>query len=291
MQKLTFTNSRGESIVFGNSAPFILSKIEGTGGANTNIKTTRSPGQDGSTVHEITLEERPLPIEGAIVARTAEEMYSLRKKLSRVLNSKNGAGTLKYENDAGVYEIKVIAEESPKFNEKHDNSRKQLFTIDFLAHNPFWLDIYESKEEIAQWMGDLQFNFELLSDGIEMGHRESSSIVNINNRGDVSCGMRIEFMALASVVNPSLFNINTREYIKVKRTLEARDRLNINTSFGNKRVELLKNGVASNVFNYIDLSSTFLQLEVGDNLLRYDAESGIENLDVSIYYKPLYSGV
>ncbi len=291
MQKLTFTNSRGESIVFGNSAPFILSKIEGTGGANTNIITTKAPGQDGSTVDEVTLVERPLPMEAAIAARTPEEMYSLRKKLSRVLNPKNGTGTLKYENDAGVYEIKAIAEESPKFKEKHDNSRKQLFTVDFLAHNPFWLDIYESKEEIAQWMGDFQFNLEIPSDGIEMGHRESSLIVNINNKGDVSCGMRIEFTALASVVNPSLFNINTREYIKVKRTLESGDKLIINTSFGNKKVELLKNGVTSNVFNYIDLSSTFLQLEVGDNLLRYDAETGIENLDVSIYYRPLYAGV
>lgn len=291
MQKLTFTNSRGESIVFGNSAPYILSKIEGTGGTSTSIKTTKSPGQDGSTVHEVTLDERPLPMEGAIIARTPEEMYSLRKELSRVLNPKNGAGILKYENDAGVYEIKAIAEESPVFKEKHDSSRKQLFMITFLAPNPYWLDIYESKEEIAQWMGDFQFNFEIQSDGIEMGHRESSLIVNIDNKGDVTCGMRIEFKALASVINPSLFNIYTREYIKVKRTLEFGDKLTINTKFGNKKVELLRNGVITNVFNYIDLSSTFLQLEVGDNLLRYDAESGIENLDVAIYYRPLYAGV
>lgn len=55
---------------------------------------------------------------------------------------------------------------------------------------------------------------------------------------------------------------------------------------------MLRNGgVKTNVFNYIDLDSTFLQLAPGDNLLRYDAESGIENLDVAIYYRPQYVGV
>ena len=38
----------------------------------------------------------------------------------------------------------------------------------------------------------------------------------------------------------------------------------------------------------IDLDSTFLKLEVGDNLFRYDAEENINNLEVNIYYNPNY---
>jgi hypothetical protein len=45
------------------------------------------------------------------------------------------------------------------------------------------------------------------------------------------------------------------------------------------------------VFNYIDLQTTFLQLDIGDNLLRYDAESGLDNLEVAIYFTPKYVGV
>lgn len=85
-----------------------------------------------------------------------------------------------------------------------------------------------------------------------MGHRESSLIVNMNNSGDVECSMRVEFTALASVVNPSILNIYTQEYIKVKRTLQSRDKLIISTYFANKRVELIRNGITTNVFNYID---------------------------------------
>ncbi|MFB8985000.1 phage tail family protein, partial [Clostridioides difficile] len=104
--------------------------------------------------------------------------------------------------------------------------------------------------------------------------------------------MKIQFKALATVDNPSLFNVNTREYIKINRTLEAGDLLEITTEFANKRIELVKSNYERiNVFNWIDLDSEFLQLEVGDNLFRYDADVGIDNLEMSIYYNPLYLGV
>ena len=104
--------------------------------------------------------------------------------------------------------------------------------------------------------------------------------------------MRIEFKSLATVVNPSLFDVYTRKYIKIKRTLNAGDKLVVNTNFGNKRVEMIRsNGVRQNVFYYIDLNSTFLQLAPGDNLFRYDAEQGLDNLEMALYYKPLYIGV
>ncbi len=125
-----------------------------------------------------------------------------------------------------------------------------------------------------------------------MGHRVSNLIVNINNTGAVECGMRIQFKALATVINPSLFNINTREFIKINKTLNAGDVLECTTEFSNKRIEMIRNnGSRENVFNWIDLDSEFLQLEPGDNLLRYNADSGIDNLEVAIYYTPLYLGV
>ena len=42
--------------------------------------------------------------------------------------------------------------------------------------------------------------------------------------------------------------------------------------------------------NYIDLESDFFQLAPGDNLLRYDAENGLDNLECAIYYTPKYVG-
>lgn len=288
VQKLTFTNSRGETIEFENSAPYVLSNIEGTGGVETEIQTTKSPFQDGSTLHDVILQTRAISIEGAVIGKSREDMYLQRQKLARVLNPKLGAGVLRYQNDAGIKEIEAVAEQSPVFKERYSNNN--LFLVSLVCPSPFWLDQNEAKEEIAAWVGDVQFPIEI-SETAVMGHRESNLIVNVNNAGDVDCGMRIEFKALASVTNPSLFDVNTRKFIKVKQTLQAGDKLTICTYFGKKKVELYRAGVISNVFNYITIDSDFLQLVPGDNLLRYDAEAGIDNLEVSIYYRPQYVGV
>ncbi|AWZ48460.1 phage tail family protein [Clostridiaceae bacterium 14S0207] len=289
MQKIIFKNQRGQSITLGNTRPFILTKIENTGSPKTTILSSKAPGQDGKSYHGSLLEERILPLTGGIVGTDIEDMYRKRQKLCSIFNPKV-QGKLIYINNAGEHSIDVVVEDSPSF--KNQVANIQEFLIQLYCPNPYWMDLKESKEEIALWVGDFHFPLIISPDGIIMGHRISNLIVNAYNKGDVECGMRIEFKALATVVNPSLYNVYTQKYIKVKRTLQAGDKLIINTSFGNKRVEMVKsNGTKVNVFNYIDLASEFLQLAVGDNLLRYDAEKGLDNLEMALYYKPLYIGV
>ncbi|GCD13129.1 phage tail family protein [Clostridium tagluense] len=287
MQKLIFTNDRGRSIVLKNSGPFLLQKFDPSPPKST-ILTSKAPGQDGKSYHGALLEERTLNIEVAILGDNSEDMFRKRQDLYSIFNPKL-QGVLTYTNGAGEHEIQCIVQDGPTPKARFEPV--QEFLIQLYCHNPFWTNTIESKEEIALWVGDFEFALELTDEGIEMGHRESNLIVNILNKGDVECGMRIEFTSLATLVNPSILNIYTKEYIKIKRTLVAGDKLVINTEFGNKKVEMVRNGVATNVFNYIDLQTTFLQLDVGDNLLKYDAEQGIDNLEVVIYHKPLYVGV
>ena len=98
--------------------------------------------------------------------------------------------------------------------------------------------------------------------------------------------------ALATVVNPSVLNIYTHDFIKIMQTLQKGDVLEITTYANNKRVVINKaDGTTKNVFNWITLDSEFLQLAVGDNLFRYDAESGLDNLEMTIYYNPATMGV
>lgn len=289
MEKLIFTNSRGESIELKNSAPFLIQNIEGLGSPAVTPITSKAVGQDGETYHESLLEPRDIRIEAVILAKNNMELFDLRRRLNRVFNPKLGEGTLTYINDFGEWNIKAASMQAPVEGEKFSSS--QRFLVNLRAHNPYWRSVREYKTEIAMWVGNLEFPVDIPEEGMEFGYRVSNLITNIYNAGDVSCGMRIEFKALASVVNPSLVDINTGKYIKVNQTLEKNDKLIITTDFANKRVELVRNNVTYNVFNYIDLSSEFLQLEVGDNRLRYDAEEGIDNLEVSIYHRPLYSGV
>lgn len=71
----------------------------------------------------------------------------------------------------------------------------------------------------------------------------------------------------------------------------AGEKIIINTNYGEKKVQDIINGDTVDILHNLDLSSTFLQLNVGDNLFRYDADNNLNNLQVSIYYNPKYLGV
>ena len=98
-------------------------------------------------------------------------------------------------------------------------------------------------------------------------------------------------MAAGQVVNPSLLNVNTGEFIKIEKTLERGEVVTVNTHQGNKKVISELNSVEQNIFNLFTYESTFFQLDPGDNIFRYDADLNLENLEISIYYNPRYLGV
>lgn len=210
-----------------------------------------------------------------------------RRRLIKTLNPKLG-GTLSYYYEDTVKSIKCRVEETPVFGS--ESMLTQAFDITILCADPFWTDTGESKSLIAAWLGEFEFPLEL-SANTEMGMRTQSLIVNVNNPGDVPCGMRIQLLALASVTNPVLLNVDTQEYIRLKRIMQQGESITITTGFGEKRVESTLNGVTANIFNAVDYGSTFLQLDVGDNMLRYGADVNANELEVSIYYKPRYLGV
>lgn len=292
MFKLIFTNSKGESVEL-FSPPYRLIRFDGLGDVSASHSTQKSPYQDGSTLINTTLDERHPEIELKITGRDEIELARNRRRLTAIFSPKLGLGTLKRVAEDGTHQLGAIAEALPFYPDGKGNRGKtfQKALIQLYCPNPFWQDINTTKEEIAIWRCSFEFPLELKEEGIEMGYREPSLIVNILNKGDVATGMRIQIKALATVVNPSLLNVNTREFFKINRIMEAGEIITINTHFQNKRVELNKNGVTSNAFNLIDLQSTFLQLEPGDNLLRYNADDGVDNLEVSIWFTPQYLGV
>lgn len=287
-EKLKYTNSKGESVEISHSSLFFLNKVDGLGAVKNIINVQKSPFQDGVTPTGESLDTRNITIEGSITITDKEELLKHKRKLYKVFNPKL-QGNLRYELGDFKKEINCKVEFAPDFPAVDSKFKK--FLIQLFCPSPFWRDIQENKNEIAVWLGDFEFPLEVSQEGIEMGHREPSLITNIFNPGDVTCGMRIEFKALATVNTPSLFNVNTREYIKINKTMAAGERIVITTHTGQKRVEKELNGVLGNAFNWWDDGSTFMQLDVGDNLLRYNAEKNVDNLEVNIYYTPQYLGV
>ena len=102
--------------------------------------------------------------------------------------------------------------------------------------------------------------------------------------------MEIVFSALNTVVNPELMNLRTREYIRINTTMQKGQKIHVYTGFAQKHVTSILNGNLTNAFSLLDVDSTFIQLSTGTNTLRYDAADGLEQLEVTLYYKPRFLG-
>lgn len=283
MQKLIFKNDRGQSVELGNTRPFILTEIDGTGGLGTTLITSKAPYQDGTTHHNTWLDPRILPIKGGIVGKDREDRYRKRQQLSSIFSPKI-KGTLTYINNALERTIDCAVEAGPTWGKSV--RRIQEFMVQLYCPNPLWMDRLVIDEEMAQWLGGMTFPLRLPTRFATKGETRALLI----NKGDVETPLDITIVGPAT--NPMIRNRSTDEFIKVKRILEPSDRLHISTEFGRKRVFIRDNeGVETNVLNWIDLDSTFINLQVGDNAIEYTSDDDMFKARVFVKYRNRYIGV
>jgi hypothetical protein len=215
-----------------------------------------------------------------------------RHLIYTLMNPKLGQGQLIYTDEVKTRKIDCIITETPTFTQMVEGGAYQRCLVHLVGNGAYWFDKSETTNVIATWLANFEFSLEFGEGGIEFGSRQDTLITNVKNVGEVETGMRIEFTALGTIENPSLFNINTREYIKVNKTMQEGEKIVIDTSFNNKTITSEANNVKTNIFNSLDFTnSTFLQLMVGDNYFRHDADSGLDNLECRIYYSPKYIGI
>ena len=290
-EKLTYINSRGETLEFSITSVFhcnVSKDVTGIAGIDNTIYKTNSMGQHGDTYISQRYEARDITIVGNINSRDKDRVLELRRKAEKILNAELDAKLVyTYKDFVRVIDCKVDGR--PQFK---SSKVFMQYSIPITCCNPFWREETEAKKDIAAWVSSWEFDFEIPEEGIELGYREPSVIVNVYNEGDVKSGMRVEFRAVGTVVNPILLNVDTQEYLQlIDTTMVAGDVITINTEYGSKGATLTRDGEVIDYFRHIDVDSTFMQLAIGDNVFRYDAESGVTALEATIYHNNKYLGV
>lgn len=310
--------SNNETLSIEKEDGYKIIKIEGIESSDYEITVEGYTQYDGG----YTKKKRVLPRDISILAdfNNIKNAEIERSRLIRFFNPKQeGILTVNY---CGVE--RHIAYEVEKFKEKRENLYESLtFQIDLVCVNPFWKSIKEHETTLVTWIPNLEFpaqegegieffhteqkpNYwletqefnrgvfqEILTEfgqgiGQEWGYRELKQIVEVNNIGDVKCPLRVVFRANGDVEKPYIQDIETYELIRINRTLKSGDILEITTGYGNKNVFL--NGKKAH--QYLDfLNSSWLQLKSGINLIKYGAEKGLNNLECTVFYTPLYLGV
>lgn len=246
--------------------------------------------QVGVYVTGTSLGTREVEVTGWIIADTEEQMTNRKAMLNRFVNPQQII-----ELSYSKYKLNFLPNSSIKYSTTviENNEVVCKFKISGMAADPLFKDDHENQVSAASTKP--QFHFPLIINkttqkppAVMFGVREPSLIVNVYNSGAVATGMRIVFKALGTLTGPSLVNVYTQEYFKINKTMYAGEMIEVITTVGEKKVIALTNGIETNYFKYRDLDSTWLQLDVGDNLFRYDADAGIDNLEVYIYFSNKY---
>lgn len=94
------------------------------------------------------------------------------------------------------------------------------------------------------------------------------------------------------IESPKLINEDTGEFIGFTGlTLKKGDVLRICTVQNKRQTIIVRNGQSINVFEYCDFDSSFFLLKKGNNRIKYEASSGVENLDVTLAFEEVLAGV
>jgi hypothetical protein len=281
---LTYTNATGETAVLRQTKPFFLTKADGLSSIQQSVNTFGAPEQDGAFFISSTLDMRNITLEGNLVAAGNSEITALRRQLLRIFTPKQ-RGTL----TCGDRQISCHVEEAGFA--QGTSHRVPAFFISLLCPSPYFEALNAARAELAAWIGSFSFPLEIPASGMEFGHRQPSQIITIDNDGVASCGCEIIFRALGSVKNPSLLNIDTGEFVRLLTTMTAGQEIRVYTHFAGKRVESWQGTGKSNAFSLIDTGSTFLQLNPGKNVMKYDAAANLDLLEVTVIYRPLFWSV
>lgn len=245
--------------------------------------------QIGVQITNTTLETRDIEITGWIVAEEPILMTQRKQVLNRFVSPLQTI-RLYYKDKY----IDFVPDSTISYGTGIEDNNEVIshFQITGVAPDPRFRDASEQNVLNASYtkmfMFPLIFTDENEYGGVVFGIKNSRSVLfNIHVDGDLPVGMKIKFRSLTGeVTNPVITNVANQTYVKINKTLAKDEEVIINTNVGYKSIEgkLASESEYSNYFQYRNINSAWLQLEPGDNILIYGADSNVDNLEVVINY-------
>ena len=282
MFQVTVENKQGSKISFYQSEKYAITNITGLGSPDAAINTAVIGSFDGERFNSSRVTMRNIVMTIAILG----DIEKNRIALYRVFKSKQWI-RFYYKNRSRDVYIDGYIESAPidLF------SQNQEVQVSILCPEPYFKKAEEIINDMSLIIDSFYFPFAIEDAGVTFSEYAEINEKVVTNEGDIKNGMIIELKAVGPVLNPKIFNRDTLEFFGLNFTMQAGDFITISTIKGSKTVYLLRNGENINIFNFIMKDIIWLQLEPGDNVFTFEAESGTEYLEVSFKHRDNYEGV
>lgn len=267
--KVTITNNTLlETKSFRNE----IMALQGVSDLDNEITSVKNANLDGSNIISQSLSERSMVL---LLRQTQNRDY-----YTKFFNAKH-TFTMRIFNREIDFKV-----ESLKFEEKVPNLYEQkAIRILCTAYNPYWKNVDNFGQNLAEVVGMFGFPWTAtIADGITMGYRVFNQNTIFENDGDVEVGFTLKVNVTGNMTNFKFEHVGTSEYIRLVDNFVDGDVIEISTIKGQKDVKV--NGVSA--INTLDKASTMFLLDMGNNQLKFDADTGVTNCEAFLYYSPLY---
>lgn len=313
IKTITVTNDRGNSLVLSMSNPFengmIIQKIDGLGPVKATINTTEITSSDGAIFNSARQSYRNIVLTLQYIMAAGFTVEEIRLRSYEFFQIKKQI-TLTIETDSRTVTIDGYVES----NEPDIFSNNESAQISIICPDPDFYDAEKNGPGIASFTNvEAGFHFEFESEDykegsavdnpenfIEFGSVGSTNAQNVYYEGDNPLGFTIQLFFNDSATQIYVYNMGTHEYIHIDtikirtvtgKGLSVGDIITINTRKGHKSAVLNREGVKYSVLSCLDKHTTWFELVKGDNEYMYHAETGEENILMTISYDTAYEGV
>ena len=274
-------------------SPFILASVDGIYQVKNKVTISENTMTDGGTYQGsnaevrniiIRLLENPNPNKEFVYNQPHRDiLYSLFQK------GTNGTFTY-YENDS-ARKIDYYCESVVR-----EINGKRPFIISLLCPDPMFRDAMETVVAMANWIAGFEFIHEFKAEGEELGYRSAERSINIiNDKAAGNIGMKIIVEAKGEASNITITRIESDEHLSIGSSarpfiMQTGDKLIITTGTNDKHVKRIRNGIETEVNQFVTEDSEFIQIEYGNNNIVYSSDTGEDNLTITIHYSFYYEG-
>lgn len=282
MFTLKLTNEFQRELELTHKEDYKVTSITGLNPPGATISTSTVAGFDGERYNSSRLNKRNVVIAVVINENVAKNLDEFNKLLLPKRYLKISYAT----KEKNVY-IEGYIE---SFEYDHF-SNKVKCQISVMCPKPYWRAQDAEVTKMSPVVDLFEFPFSIPAEGIAFSEYVGSMSEYITNPGNVETGVLIDVEAKKKVKNPLIVNATTGQQMKLLIVINEGDHITVNTERGDKSIVLERNGEKTNVLNTLDDTSEWLRLAPGSNRINYNADSGADNMLITIKCPILYGGV
>ena len=283
MFNLKIENAKGDVLDLSNHRNYAIVGISGLNPPTAEMFTSSIVTSDGAILNNSRIDARNLVFN--IVLKN--DIESSRVNLYRYFRVKQKC-KIYYKNGARDVYIEGYVESF----EDDFFTQMQEVQISILCYQPFFKAANDLVVDLSLTIANFEFPFSIEDPGQEISKKINTYECLLTNDGEVDTGLIIELRATGEVINPIIYNEDTGEFFGLDFTMQDGDLIKINTNSGEKEVSLMRDGVNSNLINYLQQDSIWLQAVSGDNIYAFACEGDTEDfLHVKFVHTSQYLGV